>query len=93
MSRAERRVALPPKVYKMEGIAPAGMRKKEGVRSESESSSMRAEVRRGAGKSGASLPRGPLSIKILALSNLFQRDAPTSQRLKEIRDWVCVSAL
>ena len=46
MSRAERRVALPPKVYRMEGIAPAGMRKKEGVRRESESNSVQAGVKR-----------------------------------------------
>ena len=86
MSRAERRVALPPKVYKMEGIAPAGMRKNEGVRRESERSSMGAEVRRRDGKSGASAPRGPLSIRMVALSNLLQRESPTSQRVKEISD-------
>ena len=36
---AERRVALPPKLYRIEGMAPAGIRRRDGVLRDIEKSS------------------------------------------------------
>ena len=88
MSRAERRVALPPKVYKMEGIAPAGMRKKAGVRRESDSSSMRAEVRRRVGKSGGKHTSRAFKYQnagLIKLAPARVSDKPTGQGDKGLK--------
>ena len=84
---AERRVALPPKVYRIEGIEPAGIRNSEGVRSESDTSSrgpqMSHEVER---KAKDCAPLVPLVIVTRLLSNFLQFSSPRIHRDREIRD-------
>lgn len=41
VKRADLRVVLGPKLYKIDGVAPKGMRKREGVLKESDTSSAR----------------------------------------------------
>ena len=85
---AERRVALPPNVYRIEGIEPAGIRNNEGVRRERDTSSrgpqMSHEVERKA-KDGA--PLGPFVIVTRLLSNFLQLSSPRIHRDRAIRDW------